>query len=303
MSHFRKWPLAAACALGLAAFTGAAFAHDAHDAISAGKLARDAGKFYGQTVTVSAEVENVLDDHSFTLDEDAVFAGPDVLVLLPTGSALPLRHDQKVTVTGRVRRYVATELHHDYDWFEEGHILKRNTKVDYTTRPVLVATSVITADGTDLVTGSSATLSGDSDVATESKRPVRPREMAPDTMITATKLVRDPKAYYGQTVSVQSEVEDVLSANAFTLDEDAVFKGPDVLVLVPRGVASSLSHDQKVTVTGTVRPWVVADLDRDYDFFKHGEIVSTRTKVDWKTRPVVVATHITTADGRDLLEQ
>ena len=301
MTHFRNWPLAGACALALAGFAGGAFAHDTHGAaISAGKLAHDASKYYGQTVTVSAEVEDVLDSHSFTLDEDALFAGPDVLVLLPAGSATPLRHDQKVTVTGTVRRYVAAELHHDYDWFEEGHILQRNAKIDYKTRPVLVATSVTTADGTDLLTGSPV-MTGDSDVATESTRPMRPREVAPDAMISAGKLARDAKDYYGQTVSVQAEVEDVLSANAFTLDEDAVFAGPDVLVLVPGAVANRLAHDQKVTVTGTVRPWVVADLDRDYSFFKHGKIVSTKTKVDWKTRPVLVATHVLTADGRDLL--
>jgi hypothetical protein len=301
MIHLRKWLLAAGCAVAMAGLAAPAIAHEGHDkTISAGKLARDAKSFYGQTVTVSAEVEDVLDDHSFTLDEDAILAGPDVLVLLPAGSAMPLRHDEKVMVTGRVRPFVVAELKHDYDWFDEGHLLKRETKVDYKTRPVLIATSVRSADGRDLLIGAART-TDDSDVATESTRPMRPREDAPDVMITATKLVKDPKAYYGQTVTVQSEVEDVLSPNAFTLDEDALFKGPDVLVLLPTGVASSLAHDQKVTVTGTVRPWVVADLDRDYSFFKHGEIVSTKTKVDWKTRPVVVATRVMTLDGRDLL--
>jgi hypothetical protein len=301
MIDLPKWLLAGGCAVALAGFGGTAAAHEGHDGtISASKLARNAKDLYGQTVTVSAEVEDVLDAHSFTLDEDAVFAGPDVLVLLPTGSAMSLRHDQKVVVTGRVRPYVMAELKHDYDWFDEGHLLNRETKVEYEKRPVLVATSVRSADGRDLVSGS-ARMTDDSDAATESTRPMRPRHDAPDVMISATTLVKDPKAYYGQTVTVQAEVEDVLSANAFTLDEDAVFKGPDVLVLVPAAVASSLAHDQKVTVTGTVRPWVVADLDRDYDFFKHGEIVSTKTKVDWKTRPVVVATRVMTPDGRDLL--
>ena len=120
-------------------------------AITAGKLARDASRFYGQTVTVSAEVEDVLDDHSFTLDEDALFAGPDVLVLLPDGRAQQLRHDEKVMVTGTVRPYVVADLDRDFDWFEEGHLVKSTTKVDYKTRPVLVATRVTGADGRDLL--------------------------------------------------------------------------------------------------------------------------------------------------------
>lgn len=120
-------------------------------------------------------------------------------------------------------------------------------------------------------------------------------------VVSAGKLAKDAKKYYGQTVAVQAEVEDVLSANAFTLDEDAIFAGPDVLVLVPKGVAEQLKHDEKVTVRGTVRRYVVADLDKDLDWFDHGKIVSTKTKVDWDTRPVIVAEAVITPDGRDLL--
>jgi hypothetical protein len=119
--------------------------------------------------------------------------------------------------------------------------------------------------------------------------------------ISAGKLAKDAKNYYGQTVAVQAEVEDVLSPNAFTLDEDSLFAGPDVLVLVPKGVANQLTHDQKVTVRGTVRRYVVADLDKELDWFDNGKIVSTKTDVDWETRPVLVAEALITPDGKDLL--
>jgi len=122
-----------------------------------------------------------------------------------------------------------------------------------------------------------------------------------ESVMSAGKLAKDAKNYYGQTVAVKAEVEDVLSANAFTLDEDAIFAGPDVLVLVPKGVASQLTHDQKVTVRGKVRRYVVADLDKDLDWFDNGKIVQTKTKVDWDTRPVIVAEALITADGHDLL--
>ena len=120
-------------------------------------------------------------------------------------------------------------------------------------------------------------------------------------VLSAGKLAKDAKKYYGQTVAVKAEVEDVLSANAFTLDEDTLFAGPDVLVLVPKAVADKLTHDQKVTVRGRVRPYVVADLDKDLEWFENGKIVTTKTEVDWKTRPVIVADAVITADGRDLL--
>lgn len=151
MKEFRKWPTAAA-PLAVLAFAAAALAHEGHHGtISAGKLARDASKYYGRTVTVSAEVEDVLDEHSFTLDEDALFAGPDVLVLLPQGRARTLRHDEKVKVTGTVRPYVVADLDRDFEWFDEGHLVRREVEVDYKTRPVLVATQVMSADGRDLL--------------------------------------------------------------------------------------------------------------------------------------------------------
>jgi hypothetical protein len=121
-------------------------------------------------------------------------------------------------------------------------------------------------------------------------------------VISAGKLAKDAKHYYGQTVTVQAEVEDVLGPKMFTLDEDAILAGADVLVLVPRGVTGQLSHDQKVTVSGTVRQYVEADLHRDFDFFENGKIVDVNKKVDWKTRPVIVATSVRTAAGQDLVQ-
>jgi hypothetical protein len=264
--------------------------------ISAGKLAKNAKDYYGKTVTVRAEVEDVIDSRSFTLDEDAILMGADVLVLVPAGYTGNLAHDQVVTVTGRVRPYVTTELEHDYDWFKHGTIVTRDTKVDFKTRPVLIAESLRTADGRELLAGATTSIRRDEHAGHDM--------MADDsgTIISASKLSKDGKKYYGQSVTVRAEVEDVLDMHSFTLDEDSVIPGPDVVVLVPAGFdTSSLAHDQVVTVTGKVRPYVMADLDKDFDWFKNGKIVTMGTKVDYKTRPVLIAETITTADGRTLI--
>jgi hypothetical protein len=125
---------------------------------------------------------------------------------------------------------------------------------------------------------------------------------ADDAMMSAGKLAKDAKNYYGKTVTVKAEVEDFIDSRTFTLDEDSILAGADVLVLVPRGVVGSLSKDQVVMVTGTVRPYVTADFDRDYDWFEDGKIVKrVGDKVDLKTRPVIVATSVHTAEHKDLL--
>jgi hypothetical protein len=267
--------------------------------ISAGKLAKNPGDFVGRTVTVSAEVEDFLGSNMFTLDEDAVLSGPDVLVLVPGGLKTSLSHDQKVTVTGEVRRYVEADLDRDFDFFENGKLVDVKTKVDWNTRPVIVARSIRTADGADLVTGAVHTTSTTSHDTT--MHSATGTTMA--TPITAGKLAREAKNFYGKTVTVRAEVEDVLGTNMFTLDEDSVLAGSDVLVLVPRGVASGLTHDQKVVVTGQVRPFVEADLDRDFDWFDNGKLVEVKTKVDWKTRPVIVAESIRTDTGTDIVQR
>jgi len=260
--------------------------------ISAGKLANNAKDFYGKTVTVKAEVEDVIDSRTFTLDEDAILVGADVLVLVPAGYTGTLAHDQVITVTGKVRPFVTTELEHDYHWFQGGKIVSRDTKVDFKTRPVLIADSVRTADGRELLAGGGAMSMIDEKSGIEKT----------GMTMSAGKLSKDGKKFYGQNVTVRAEVEDVLDSHSFTLDEDTVIPGPDVVVIVPSGFdASALAHDQVVVITGKVRPFVTAELEKDYDWFKDGKIVSTSSKIDYKTRPVLVAETITTADGRTLM--
>jgi hypothetical protein len=265
--------------------------------ISAGKLAKDAKDYYGKVVTVKAEVEDVIDSRSFTLDEDAILTGADVLVLVPAGYTGTLAHDQVVVVTGKVRPYVVNELEHDYDWFKNGAIVSRTTKFDFKTRPVLIAESLRTADGRDLLAGAKP-------ISANETMPAAHAHMAEhDATLSAGKLAKDGKKYYGQNVTVRAEVEDVLDAHSFTLDEDAVLTGADVVVLVPAGYdTTTLRKDEIVVVSGKVRPYVVAELERDFDWFKNGKIVTEGTKVDYKTQPVLVADSIRTADGRELMK-
>ena len=68
-------------------------------------------------------------------------------------------------------------------------------------------------------------------------------------MISASKLAKHASDYYGKPVTVKAKVDDVLGANMFTLDEDNIFEGPDVLVIVPGGL-TPVAKDQKVIVLG-----------------------------------------------------
>jgi hypothetical protein len=284
--------------------------------ISAGKLAKDAKMFYGQTVTVKAEVEDVFDDHTISLDEDALLAGGDVLVILPEGKALGVKKDDDVLVTGVVRPYLVADLERDFDFFKDGKFIKTEKRVEYETRPVLVAHTIRSADGRELflsrspfamtTTTTTRTTTHDhgtmgTTTATTSTTTTQTTKPAVMKTISASALAKDGKKYYGHTVTVTGEVEDVLDPHSLTLDEDALLAGHDVLVLLPEGKAFDLKKDDKITITGTVRQYVAAELDRDFDFFEEGKIVKVERKTDFESRPVLVATSVRTADGRELL--
>jgi hypothetical protein len=83
-------------------------------------------------------------------------------------------------------------------------------------------------------------------------------------------IVGAPHSYVGKTVTVEADVEEVLGPRAFALDEDAPLAGGtdrDLLVLSGRAGSLADIDDQwlnnKVRVTGTVRPMSVVEIERE----------------------------------------
>jgi hypothetical protein len=80
-------------------------------------------RYLGQTVTVVADVEEVLGPNAFTLDEDAPLAGGidnDMLVLSKKAGELSDIDDQwlnnKVRVTGTVGKMTVVEIEREIGW-------------------------------------------------------------------------------------------------------------------------------------------------------------------------------------------
>jgi hypothetical protein len=117
--------------------------------VKAGDIAANPEKHYGQKVIVSSEVDTVLGAQTFTLDEDKAFAGPDVLVIAPALSA-PVPDGETVTVTGTLKKFVEVEIKRDYDWNWWAD-WKEEMKVQFKDRPVILADSIRTKAGVELV--------------------------------------------------------------------------------------------------------------------------------------------------------
>jgi hypothetical protein len=249
---------------------------------SAEALARDPRQHYGKVVMVQADVERLLGPHMFLLDEDAAFAGPDILVLVPSGTK-GLAADADVRVTGTVRPYVRAELERDFDWFgEEGEV-----NIDLRGRPVIVADSVRTTMGGELA---GAVLHVPVD-ASRQRQPIH---------VSAGQLAETPESYQAKRVTVRAEVDDVHNRQLFTLDEDRLFVGPDVIVYARDGRAI-VDEDEIVTVTGVVRRFIDTDLFGTATWFDpwFNDLDATGKGLV-RSRPVIIADSIMGPGGAQL---
>lgn len=109
--------------------------------VQPGELDDNPERYYGRTVTVRNRVDDIYSRSLFTLDDDIVVIAPEF--------ATTLRDNRHVTVTGEVLRFDIAAI--------ERHV--RGYRVDvlprYTDaledRPVIIATSIRTDDGQELI--------------------------------------------------------------------------------------------------------------------------------------------------------
>jgi hypothetical protein len=103
----------------------------------------------------------------------------------------------------------------------------------------------------------------------------------------------DPQTYVGQTVTPSGEVERVIGTQGFRFDPDERFD-QEVLVLTRGPVqlgAEGIEDGQKLRVTGTVRAFVVAEIERDLGWELDPEI-----EAEFSSKPVIIADTVALAD-------
>jgi hypothetical protein len=105
---------------------------------SAGDISGNPALYNGKQVTLKTEVKKLLPNGFFVLEDD------DLLVLSPAGQPA---EGEEVTIHGTVHTYSAPELESRYSWFRSDEAFDR----EYKDRPVVVADSILTADGRDVV--------------------------------------------------------------------------------------------------------------------------------------------------------
>lgn len=132
------------------------------------------------------------------------------------------------------------------------------------------------------------------DTADQPMMQQQPADTAQTGAVTVAQIAENPAAYEGQTVTVRSEVEEVYSPQAMKLDEDQPLAGGidnDLLVLAGQGLTQQFRedelHEEQVTVTGTVRTFRAAEIERDLGY----QLDRTRFE-QFENRPVLIATSV-----------
>lgn len=221
--------------------------------VSTEEVAEDTNEYIGQIVTVRSEPIEKISPSTFTIEDEQFFGTESILVVNASGEPFIFPEEGvDIQVTGEVQNFVFADVENEYNLG-----LEEEAYVDYENQPALIAQSIAIAP--------------------------EPGE-----------LTSNPEQYYNEPLAVTGEVEEIQGANAFTLDEEQLFGGQDLLVLhaTPTGAAEPMFEDgETVAVTGELRPFVVADLERDYDFnWETG--IEQQLEAEYSNRPVLVAEDI-----------
>lgn len=103
-------------------------------------------------------------------------------------------------------------------------------------------------------------------------------------------IISNPNLYYNQTLAVAGEVADKKNELLFTLNEGQLLGGEELLVLRTDS-QPMISDDQSVVVTGVLRPFVVAELQRDYNLTWDLDM-QRQLEVEYSNKPVIVSTGV-----------
>lgn len=182
-------------------------------------------KWLGQTVTVTGTIENIQEDSTFTIEDEAYLDSERVLVINRSGEPIPELPEENIAlqVTGKVEKVDRAVLVEGID--EE---LSSGIPDELQNKPAIYADSIVLAPA--------------------------PRE-----------VIEVPANFYGRKVVVNGQVAEIINNNLFTLAQRsyALPEDKDLLVLNP--TSEPLPSDRsEVSIVGEVRPYNRQQLERDY---------------------------------------
>jgi len=235
-------------------------------------ITNDPDDFYGSTVTISSEINDILGQRSFTIGGDELLADELLVVSsaplaevadAPGGD--PPEEGDVVQVTGEVREFKLSGAED-----EIGADLNDELLADWVDTPSIVATSI--------------SVTPDVQAADE------------NVPVTLSDLTSDPGEFYGRAVTIDGVVAETVEPSAFALADEPAREGEldpaeEGVLVVSADPALNLIEDRPVQVIGVFQEF-------DLEIFEEelGVELDDEAFADWDGRPAILAAEVVPAE-------
>lgn len=212
------------------------------------EVADKTDELIGKSVTIRTQPIRLVGPTSFTVRDEELIEDQDILIINATNQPFTLPSTNNIPI-----QITGQVRRFDLDQINQDYNLDLQSDYysNYENQPVIVAKSLA---------------------------------LSPD----AGELTTNPSSYYGKKLTVTGEVENINSAIAYTVDEDKLLGGEDLLVLHTNS-RPKVKLGEQVAVTGVLRPMVIADLQRDYQLNWDANL-QKQLQAKYRNKPVLIVT-------------
>ncbi|WP_245894864.1 hypothetical protein [Nostoc cycadae] len=207
-------------------------------------------KLIGKSVTITTQPIRLIGPTSFTVNDKELFDNQNILVINATGQPFTLPSTNNIPI-----QITGQVRRFDLAQINQDYKLDLQTDYyrDYDDQPVIVAKSLALSPN--------------------------PGE-----------LTTNPNAYYGKKLTVTGKVANINSAIAYTLDENKLLGGEDLLILHTKPQAK-VKPGEQISVSGVLRPLVITELERDYNLTWDLNL-RKQLEAKYRNKPVLVVTNV-----------
>lgn len=117
----------------------------------ASRLAENPAAYFGRHVLVRGRIESAAGENAFVLAGETGQGSPSEILVMAPRLTRPAPEGADVTVVGFVRKFVEAEFERDYNWFNRSAFTGAEIRGGLSGEPVIVASSVQTRSGADLI--------------------------------------------------------------------------------------------------------------------------------------------------------
>ncbi|MUG94459.1 hypothetical protein F7734_19590 [Scytonema sp. UIC 10036] len=207
--------------------------------------------YIGKTVTIISKPFKKVGSSSFTVSDSRFMSGEPFVVVNTTGVPFDLPKNKDVKV-----QVTGQVRNLDIPQIERDYNLDLQDEYfkDYVNKPVIIAQNIIQAP-------------------------------------TPGQITSNAKRFYGGTLAVRGEVDNIQSPVLFTMDENYLLGAQDLLVFLKPAPKEEIRKGQTVMVMGELRPFNVNEIEQAYNV-RWDERVKAQLEADYRNKPVFIASAI-----------